>query len=73
MTSVMSFVDVSPSMLSILNVSQTPLFSAFLSISGEIAVSVVMKQSIVAMFGWIIPEPFAMPPIRHSTPPHSKE
>jgi len=33
--------------------------SVFLSI----AASVAMKASIVAIFGWIIPDPLAMPPI----------
>ena len=32
------------------------------------AQSVVRKASIVAMLGWIMPEPLAMPPMEHSTP-----
>ena len=35
------------------------------------AASVVMKQSIVAMFGWIMPEPLAMTPKRTFLPPSS--
>ena len=35
------------------------------------AASVVRKTSIVAMFGWIMPLPFAMPPSRQVAPPAS--
>ena len=35
------------------------------------AASVVMKQSIVAMFGWIMPDPLAMAPKRTFLPPSS--
>ena len=36
------------------------------SISLEIAASVVIKISVVAILGWIIPDPFAIPPIRQT-------
>ena len=54
-----------------LKVSFTSSDSAFCSMSGEIAASVVMKTSIVAIFGWIMPEPLAMPPIWATLPPSS--
>ena len=47
----MSFVDVSPSTLTMLKVSRMTSESAVCKSSGAIAMSVVMKQSIVAMFG----------------------
>ena len=36
------------------------------------AASVVRKTSIVAMFGWIMPLPLAIAPMRHSLPPSRK-
>ena len=65
----MSFVEVSPSMLTMLNVLCTSVESAFWSIPAEIAASVVRKTSIVARFGWIMPLPLAMPPRRQVLPP----
>ena len=59
-------------MLIMLKVSATSPDSAFCSISLLTEQSVVMNTSIVAIFGCIMPEPLAMPPILHSTPPISK-
>ena len=50
-TATMSFVDVSPSTLTMLNVSSAASFNAFCSSSAEIAASVVRKPSIVAILG----------------------
>jgi hypothetical protein len=58
----MSFVEVSPSTLTWLYEVKTEARKAFCNISGEMAQSVARNESIVAMFGLIIPEPFAMPP-----------
>ena len=68
----MSFVEVSPSTETMLNVFAMSVESAFCSISEEIAQSVVMKTSMVAIFGWIMPEPLQIPPILHSRPPAVK-
>ncbi len=38
---------------------------------GSTAASVVMYASIVAMFGWIIPDPLHIPPRRTDFPPTS--
>ena len=65
----MSLVEVSPSTLTILKVSCTSEDRAFCSISGAMAQSVVRKTSMVAILGWIIPEPLAIPPRRQATPP----
>ena len=56
-------------MLIILKESGTSASSAD---SGVIAQSVVTNTSIVAMFGWIMPEPFAIPPIWQLLPPAVK-
>src|SRR3990170_6303405 len=58
-----SFVLVSPSTVIILNDLSADSFSAIFKSLGEIAISVVIKDSIVASLGYIIPEPFAIPPI----------
>ena len=58
----MSFVEVSPSTLIMLKVFCTSPESAFCSISALTAASVVRNTSMVAMFGWIMPLPLAMPP-----------
>jgi len=68
-TVTMSFVEVSPSMLTMLKVDCTSVESAFCSMAGEMAASVVRKTSMVARFGWIMPEPLAMPPRRQVLPP----
>ncbi len=39
--------------------------------SAETLASVVMTLSMVAMFGWIMPDPFAIPPILTVVPPIS--
>ena len=67
-----SFVEVSPSIEIILNVSSATSLHAFCRSSGAMSASVVTKQSIVAILGWIMPEPFAMPPIVHSLSPIGK-
>ena len=59
-------------MLIILKVSLISVESAFLSISGLMAQSVVINTSIVAILGCIIPEPLAIPPILQVFPPISK-
>ena len=65
----MSFVDVSPSTLTMLNVSCTSPERAACSMAGLTAQSVVRKTSMVARFGWIMPEPLAMPPMVQVLPP----
>ena len=64
-----SLVDWSPSTDRQLYVTLTTSDSAFCSSSGEMAASVVMQFRVVAMLGWIMPLPFAMPPRRQVTPP----
>jgi len=59
----MSLVDVSPSTETMLNVLAMSVESAFCSMAGEMAQSVVMNTSIVAILGWIMPEPLAIAPI----------
>src|SRR6185437_11178206 len=56
-----SEVEVSPSMVTALNVSSTPLLSSDCSAAGAIGASVKTKDSIVAMSGMIMPAPLAMP------------
>ena len=70
-TTTISFVDVSPSMLIILKVSVISLERAFCNIEGAIATSDVINTSMVAIFGWIMPLPFAIPPMRQVFPPSS--
>jgi hypothetical protein len=55
-------VEHSPSTVIALNVSRAEACSACRSTAGGTFASVVRKPSIVAMFGSIIPEPFAIPP-----------
>ncbi|MNJ39376.1 hypothetical protein D3C77_342460 [compost metagenome] len=52
---------VSPSTVIILKVTSVVAPSRPCSAAGSTTASVVTKPSIVAMFGWIIPEPFAAP------------
>ena len=68
MMATISLVEVSPSTLSMLKVFCTSWLRAFCSISAEIAVSVVINTSMVAMLGWIMPLPLAMPPSRQVVP-----
>jgi hypothetical protein len=56
-----SEVEVSPSIVTALNVSSTPLLSRACRAAGAIGASVKMKDSIVAMSGAIMPAPLAMP------------
>ena len=65
----MSLVEVSPSTLMRLKLVCTSAESAFCSICGEMAASVVTNTSMVAMLGWIMPEPLAMPPRCAVLPP----
>ena len=58
-------------MLTILKVSRTARRMAWSSAGPATAASVVRKQSMVPMLGWIIPEPLAMPPSRTVLPPSS--
>ena len=67
----MSFVLVSPSTVIWLNELSTASRRARRRNDGATAASVVMNPSIVAMFGWIIPEPLHMPPMRTVRPPRS--
>ena len=64
----MSFVEVSPSTEIALKLPSTASFSAAARRAGEAGASVVTNASIVAMFGWIIPAPFATPTTRHVRP-----
>ena len=68
-TTHMSLVEVSPSTVTRLYVLRTFSCSASVSISCVIAQSVVRKDSMVPMFGWIMPLPLQMPPMRHTLPP----
>ena len=68
-TATVSFVEVSPSTVIELKVRPTAAFSARESSAGGIAASVAMNASIVAMFGSIMPEPFAQPRRRTCLPP----
>ena len=61
--------EVSPSTEIWLKVAGTTVESAFCSTAGSTWASVVMKSSMVAMLGWIMPEPLAMAPMRQVLPP----
>ena len=52
-----------------LNVRDTTVLSPFESRAGEMAASVARNPNMVAMFGSIIPEPFAQPRMRTCFPP----
>ena len=65
--------EVSPSTVTRLKVRGTTSWRASLSISWVMAQSVVMKQSIVPMLGWIMPEPLAMAPMVTVFPPRVRE
>src|SRR5262245_51595574 len=64
----LSLVDVSPSTVAQLNEAAAISRVAFASSRWAIGASVAMNDSIVAMSGWIIPEPFAMPVTVTGTP-----
>ena len=66
-----SLVDMSPSTVMVLNVSSTAGPSAACSTSGPTRASVAMKQSIVAICGWIIPDPLAIAANLTTLPPRS--
>ena len=63
LTKTVSEVDVSPSTDILLKLSSTALFAKDASVSLSMAKSVNIKANIVAMFGNIIPDPFAKPEI----------
>ena len=65
----MSLVEVSPSTVIWLNVAGTTSASALRSTAGSAWTSVVINSSIVAMLGWIMPDPLAMAPMRQGLPP----
>jgi hypothetical protein len=64
----LSLVDVSPSTVAQLKDAAAISRVAWASSRGVIGASVAMNDSIVAMSGWIIPEPFAMPVMVTGTP-----
>ena len=66
-----SFVDVSRSTEIILKVSGITDFKALFNNSLEIFKSVVMNPNIVAIFGWIIPDPLQQAPMVTVFPPTS--
>ena len=57
----MSLVLVSPSQLIALNVVSMFFFNSFFKIPDERSASVKIYPKVVAIFGKIIPEPFAIP------------
>src|SRR3989338_8562447 len=65
-----SFVLVSLSTVIMLNDLFTDSLSAIFNNPCDMAISVVIKDSIVASRGYIIPDPFAIPPILIDFPPH---
>ena len=65
----MSDVEVSLSTVILRKASSFAASTKVCRIGAGRAASVTMKASIVAMSGWIIPEPFAMPAILTSLPP----
>jgi hypothetical protein len=67
----MSLVLMSPSTVMTLNDLSIEEISIFRSMGAATAASVTIKQSIVAMSGWIMPEPLAMPAIVTVFPPIS--
>ena len=70
-TTTMSFVEVSPSTVIILKVRSTTSFRVFCNSFGSMATSVAINASMVAILGWIIPDPLAMPPMLISWPSSS--
>ena len=58
-----SFVEVSLSIVIALNVFAKTLFKYLFKVTEEISASVNMNENMVAKFGAIIPEPFAIPAI----------
>src|SRR3990172_6765693 len=68
---IVSLVLVSPSTLIRLKDRPTAKRSARWSSGGSTAASVVTSESVVAMRGWIIPAPLAMPPSVTACPPIS--
>ncbi len=67
----MSLVEVSPSTEIMLKVFSVTWWMALSSMAGLMAQSVVTKQSMVAMLGWIMPLPLEMPPTFTVLPPIS--
>ena len=71
MTTNESLVDVSPSMVMRLNERSAAILVSCGISAGAIAASVATKPSMVAMFGRIMPAPFAMPVTVIVLPPRS--
>ena len=71
--STVSLVDISPSIVMRLKLSSTHSNTALRSDSRGMLASVVMKHSIVAMLGEIMPAPFTQPPRRTRCSPRSNE
>ncbi len=69
----MSFVEVSPSTEIAWKLESAAAASVDLRNAGVAAASVSTNASIVAMFGWIIPAPFAIPTTLPRRPLHAKE
>ena len=67
-TKTASLVDVSPSTDTWLKLRSTAGRSSDPSVAVSTGASVVRKASIVAICGWIMPEPLAMPPMRITRP-----
>ena len=67
-----SLVEVSPSIVTWLKVRSTAGRRSSASACDAIGASVVRKASMVAICGWIMPAPFAMPPMRISRPSSSR-
>ena len=64
-----SFVDMSPSTVMALNDVSTARRKHRSSAGASTAASVMMKESMVAMLGMIMPAPLAMPATAYVTPP----
>ena len=64
MRKTLSLVEVSESTVTLLNEWSTASLRAACAASAETGISEVRTQSIVAMSGWIMPEPLHMPPMR---------
>ena len=65
----MSLVEVSPSTEIALKLRSAARRRAACRYAGVAAASVITNASIVAMFGWIMPAPFANPTTRPRRPP----
>ena len=66
-----SLVELSPSTVTWLKLRSATALTIEAIRPASTAASVVMYASIVAMFGWIMPEPLHIPPTLTRTPPRS--